>query len=105
MPKLGSRIQLIALAGALALVICLGLTACGSSSSSTSEEATTSEETNTGGPAEENEGEAEGGETKTASTLKPGDISEVCPEEPTKMSPGFSVEAVLVSPPSASPSF
>jgi ribose transport system substrate-binding protein len=85
MPKLGSRIQLFALFGALALVICLGLTACGSSSSSsssaTSEEPAATEE-DTGGSGEETEG---GTETASSSTLKPGEIKSLCPKEPTKV--------------------
>jgi ribose transport system substrate-binding protein len=85
MPKFGSRIQLFALTGALALLICLGLTACGSSSSSSSSstEPTTSEEA--GGSGEEsNEGEGET-ENASASTLKPGEIEPLCPKEPTKV--------------------
>jgi ribose transport system substrate-binding protein len=90
MPKLGSRIQLIALTGALALVICLGLTACGSSSSSSSSTTSSSEPTGgeeaggSGGEVAEggNEGEAE---TTSTSSLKPGEIEPICPKEPTKV--------------------
>jgi ribose transport system substrate-binding protein len=88
MPKIGSRIQLFALTGALALLICLGLTACGSSSSSSSTGGSTPSE-EAGGSGENTGGSDEGGEggeeTVSNSTLKPGDITPVCPKEPTKV--------------------